>query len=96
MCQCSRDCGFGYKTREVNCVNTKLQEVDVGLCNATRRPKDRRRCSEFPCPFMWNTSPWSEVRMLGNQVIYKGVLGLFFAKLDSILVFLVKATIKYK
>ncbi|XP_052259939.1 A disintegrin and metalloproteinase with thrombospondin motifs 9-like [Dreissena polymorpha] len=57
---CTKDCGFGMKTREVICTNIENEPVNSSLCDVEKRPKDRRRCSEFPCPFMWNTSPWSE------------------------------------
>ncbi|XP_052779988.1 A disintegrin and metalloproteinase with thrombospondin motifs 9-like [Mya arenaria] len=57
---CSRECGFGMKTREVYCSDLEDKSVNVSRCVPEKRPKDRRRCSEFPCPFMWNTSPWTE------------------------------------
>lgn len=59
--QCSKDCGFGEKTRDVYCTDTDNNRVNSSLCDRSKMPKNRRRCSEFPCPFMWNTSPWSEV-----------------------------------
>ncbi|KAL4226991.1 A disintegrin and metalloproteinase with thrombospondin motifs 9 [Mactra antiquata] len=58
--ECSKDCGFGYKTRDVTCTDVSNKIVNSSLCSINNKPKARRRCSEFPCPFMWNTSPWSE------------------------------------
>lgn len=60
--QCSQTCGFGTKDRQVYCVDRRGQRVDPQYCAQQHRPKPRRRCNEFPCPYIWNTSPWSEVR----------------------------------
>lgn len=57
---CTKDCGFGFKKREVFCSDTSNNKVNVSLCDPEKQPKGKRRCSEFPCPFFWNTSPWSE------------------------------------
>ncbi|XP_055999244.1 A disintegrin and metalloproteinase with thrombospondin motifs 9-like [Ostrea edulis] len=58
--QCSQTCGFGTKTRSVYCVDRRGQRVDESLCGQQHQPKSRRRCNEFPCPYIWNTSPWTE------------------------------------
>ncbi|XP_078339581.1 A disintegrin and metalloproteinase with thrombospondin motifs 9-like isoform X1 [Crassostrea virginica] len=58
--QCSQTCGFGTKDRQVYCVDRRGQRVDPQYCAQQHRPKPRRRCNEFPCPYIWNTSPWSE------------------------------------
>ncbi|XP_011434412.3 A disintegrin and metalloproteinase with thrombospondin motifs 9 isoform X1 [Magallana gigas] len=58
--QCSQTCGFGTKNREVYCVDRRGQRVDATFCGQLHKPKSRRRCNEFPCPYIWNTSPWSE------------------------------------
>ncbi|XP_060563969.1 A disintegrin and metalloproteinase with thrombospondin motifs 9-like isoform X2 [Ruditapes philippinarum] len=58
--ECSRDCGFGTKIRDVICADASDKTVNSTLCMSKKKPKSKRRCSEFPCPFMWNTSPWSE------------------------------------
>ena len=59
--QCTKDCGFGQKFRDVTCEDVDHNVVNDSLCEQDEKPKVKRRCSEFPCPFMWNTSPWSEV-----------------------------------
>ncbi|XP_021356963.1 A disintegrin and metalloproteinase with thrombospondin motifs 9-like [Mizuhopecten yessoensis] len=58
--ECSKKCGFGSKTRTVSCVNLDSEEVEDWNCGGEKRPKPKRRCNEFPCPFIWNTSPWTE------------------------------------
>ncbi|XP_041349612.1 A disintegrin and metalloproteinase with thrombospondin motifs 9-like [Gigantopelta aegis] len=58
--QCSKTCGFGKKERFVTCVDLHGSEVSPHLCDIDNKPKIRRRCSEFPCPYIWNTSPWTE------------------------------------
>lgn len=61
LLQCSQTCGFGTKSREVYCVDRRGHRVDATFCGQLHKPKSRRRCNEFPCPYIWNTSPWSEV-----------------------------------
>ncbi|KAK3786425.1 hypothetical protein RRG08_011741 [Elysia crispata] len=58
--QCSHTCGFGKKHRSVTCVDQSGSRVSSHLCDTDRKPRIQRRCSEFPCPFIWNTGPWSE------------------------------------
>ncbi|KAK3601758.1 hypothetical protein CHS0354_016122 [Potamilus streckersoni] len=58
--ECSKTCGFGSKIRTIVCEDVHGNEVNEEFCIADRKPKDKRRCSEFPCPFIWNTGPWSE------------------------------------
>ncbi|ESO96234.1 hypothetical protein LOTGIDRAFT_174945 [Lottia gigantea] len=58
--ECSKTCGFGRKERDVNCVDRQGQPVTSHLCDSESKPKVRRRCSEFPCPYIWNAGPWSE------------------------------------
>ncbi|XP_012936105.1 A disintegrin and metalloproteinase with thrombospondin motifs 9 [Aplysia californica] len=58
--ECSRTCGFGRKHRSVTCVDTAGSRVSSHLCDTDRKPKVKRRCSEFPCPSIWNTGAWSE------------------------------------
>ena len=59
--QCSKTCGFGRKHRPVTCRNRQGVEVSSHLCDVQTKPKTRRRCAEFPCPYIWNTGPWSPV-----------------------------------
>ncbi|CAC5409850.1 A disintegrin and metalloproteinase with thrombospondin motifs 4 [Mytilus coruscus] len=57
--QCSQTCGFGMKTRRVKCVRRDGYHVPDSRCDRGTKPKVKRRCSEFPCPYFWNTSPWT-------------------------------------
>lgn len=47
------------KTRRVKCVRRDGYHVPDNRCNIDKKPKVKRRCSEFPCPYIWNTSPWT-------------------------------------
>ncbi|KAK6176237.1 hypothetical protein SNE40_014557 [Patella caerulea] len=58
--ECSKTCGFGRKEREVTCVDRHGESVTSHLCDKDNKPKVRRRCSEFPCPYIYNAEPWSE------------------------------------
>ncbi|BFZ08740.1 hypothetical protein BsWGS_11778 [Bradybaena similaris] len=58
--ECSRTCGFGHKHRSVICVDLSGERVAAPLCESDKKPKAKRRCSEFPCPYIWNTGSWSE------------------------------------
>ncbi|CAL1547733.1 unnamed protein product [Lymnaea stagnalis] len=58
--ECSKTCGFGRKHRSVTCIEHGGSRVSVHLCDSDTKPKIKRRCSEFPCPYIWNTGPWSE------------------------------------
>ncbi|XP_059166444.1 A disintegrin and metalloproteinase with thrombospondin motifs 9-like [Physella acuta] len=58
--ECSKTCGFGRKHRSVTCVDMNSTRVSSHLCDNEGKPKVMRRCNEFPCPYMWNTGPWSE------------------------------------
>ncbi|KAH9492125.1 A disintegrin and metalloproteinase with thrombospondin motifs 9 [Bulinus truncatus] len=58
--ECSKSCGFGRKHRSSMCLDVKGNRVSSHLCDDDSKPKVTRRCSEFPCPFMWTTGQWSE------------------------------------
>ena len=58
--QCTKTCGFGRKHRQLKCVDMYGSRVSSHLCDSEHKPKTKRRCSEFPCPSIWNTGPWSE------------------------------------
>lgn len=47
----------------MTCVNKQGLDVSYHLCDEKKKPKIRRRCSEFPCPYIWSTGPWSQVRI---------------------------------
>ncbi|KAJ8302105.1 hypothetical protein KUTeg_021092 [Tegillarca granosa] len=58
--ECSKSCGFGTKYRDVTCTDRQGVQVSEDLCMGEKQPKLKRRCSEFPCPYMWHTSPWTK------------------------------------
>ena len=47
LCQCSKSCGTGIKTREVKCLDPSLQPSLA--CNNKRRPHERRPCNKHAC-----------------------------------------------
>ena len=62
--QCSQTCGAGKKLRKVSCVDTVTgQPIDDQLCEKEAKPRVARRCSKIPCPFMWITGDWTQVRL---------------------------------
>jgi hypothetical protein len=63
---CSKPCGIGIQTREVNCIH----EVTRGGGNTVivpnhmcpqPPPTDRQYCNVLDCPVNWHTSEWSKV-----------------------------------
>ena len=61
--QCSRSCGGGSSTRDVQCVDTRdLQPLRPFHCQpGPAKPPARRPCGAQPC-LSWYTSSWREVR----------------------------------
>lgn len=55
-------CGSGKKLRKVTCVDTVTgQPIDDQLCEKDTKPRDSRRCSKVPCPYVWVTDAWTQV-----------------------------------
>lgn len=54
--ECSRSCGRGLETREVNCFLTidgeRQEAVDISQCVefGAGPPVAQRECNDFPCP----------------------------------------------
>ncbi|XP_046474608.1 A disintegrin and metalloproteinase with thrombospondin motifs 9 isoform X1 [Neodiprion pinetum] len=61
---CSKSCGYGTKTRRVDCVaKTGTAEVtveDQKCAGLKRRPKSQRPCQQRPCALTWQEGPWTE------------------------------------
>lgn len=62
---CTKSCGIGIQTREVNCIH----EVAQGSSNTVvipnhmcpqPPPPDRQYCNVLDCPVKWHTSEWSK------------------------------------
>lgn len=67
---CSRSCGGGEQTRQVQCVQRTSQTnvddlADSGCAQPT--PARRQACNTHSCPPVWTIGPWSQVRLLRNQ-----------------------------
>lgn len=61
---CSRSCGGGEQTRQVQCVQrTSQTDVDGQADSRCAQPTPTRRqaCSAHSCPPVWTTGPWSQV-----------------------------------
>uniref|UniRef100_A0A672HX59 ADAM metallopeptidase with thrombospondin type 1 motif, 16 n=1 Tax=Salarias fasciatus TaxID=181472 RepID=A0A672HX59_SALFA len=60
---CSRSCGGGEQTRQVQCVQrTGRSSVDVLADSRCSRPGSARRqaCNTHSCPPAWTAGPWSQ------------------------------------
>ncbi|RWS16311.1 ADAMTS-like protein 1, partial [Dinothrombium tinctorium] len=62
---CSKSCGGGIQTRQVNCIH----EVTRGAANTLvvpneqcpqPQPKKEQSCNVFDCPARWKAEPWSK------------------------------------
>lgn len=61
---CSRSCGGGEQTRQVQCVQrTSQTNVDALADSRCAQPTPARRqaCSTHSCPPVWAAGPWSQV-----------------------------------
>ena len=57
---CSASCGKGIQTRVVDCLDWTDSLVSNNFCEASQKPKDVKRCAVAACPFVWQTTPWSD------------------------------------
>uniref|UniRef100_A0A8C6UWE2 ADAM metallopeptidase with thrombospondin type 1 motif, 16 n=1 Tax=Neogobius melanostomus TaxID=47308 RepID=A0A8C6UWE2_9GOBI len=68
--ECSRSCGGGEQTRQVQCAQkTSSINMDFLLDSQCPQPTPGRRqgCNTHSCPPVWSTGPWSECsRKCGN------------------------------
>lgn len=69
---CSRSCGGGEQTRQVQCVQrTSQTNVDTLADSHCAQPTPARRqtCSAHNCPPVWTTGPWSQVKMQYSALV---------------------------
>ena len=59
--ECSASCGKGYKTRIIQCLDWTNSVVPNQFCDPTTKPKSIGHCKTDACPFVWETSEWSQV-----------------------------------
>ncbi|TNN79764.1 A disintegrin and metalloproteinase with thrombospondin motifs 16 [Liparis tanakae] len=75
---CSRSCGGGEQTRQVQCVQrTSQTNVDTAADSRCVRaaPARRQACSTHSCPPVWTTGPWSQCsRKCGSGLKKRTVL----------------------
>lgn len=68
---CSRSCGGGEQTRQVQCVQrtsqTSVDDLADSRC-AQPTPVRRQACSTHSCPPVWTTGPWSQVSPRENDL----------------------------
>lgn len=56
---CTVTCGGGLQVSPAKCMEKEAGLVEDTYCNATERPKTRKRpCNKHPCPARWWTGPW--------------------------------------
>ena len=70
---CSRTCGTnGIQKRNVTCRRVdgegRNRVVNDRLCLAERKPLFRQTCILAQCPSRWKAGPWSQVRVLLNEL----------------------------
>ncbi|XP_070768114.1 A disintegrin and metalloproteinase with thrombospondin motifs 16 [Enoplosus armatus] len=75
---CSRSCGGGQQTRQVQCVQrtsqTNVDDLADSRC-AQPAPATRQACNAHSCPSVWSTGPWSQCsRKCGNGLRKRTVL----------------------
>uniref|UniRef100_A0A3P9JVS4 ADAM metallopeptidase with thrombospondin type 1 motif 16 n=1 Tax=Oryzias latipes TaxID=8090 RepID=A0A3P9JVS4_ORYLA len=75
---CSRSCGGGEQTRQVQCVQrTNQNNVDARADSGCAQPAPVRRqtCNTHSCPPVWSTGPWSQCsHKCGNGLKKRTVL----------------------
>ena len=68
---CSRSCGGGEQTRQVQCVQRTSQTNADALADsrcAQPTPTRRQACSSHSCPPVWTAGPWSQVSMCESDL----------------------------
>lgn len=64
--QCSKPCGIGIQTRDVNCIHEVTRGggntiiVPNNMCPQPP-PPDRQYCNVLDCPVKWHTTDWTKV-----------------------------------
>ncbi|KAM9783263.1 A disintegrin and metalloproteinase with thrombospondin motifs 16 [Neosynchiropus ocellatus] len=76
--ECSRSCGGGEQTRQVQCVQrsspTRTDNLPDSRC-AAPPPARRQTCNSHSCPPVWTPGPWSQCsRKCGNGLRKRTVL----------------------
>ena len=62
--QCSKLCGKGEQSRQIQCVDLLSKTMSVvgdNLCSGRKKPKEKNYCNRHPCPFVWQAGDWSQV-----------------------------------
>ncbi|XP_053699807.1 A disintegrin and metalloproteinase with thrombospondin motifs 16 [Synchiropus splendidus] len=76
--ECSRSCGGGEQTRQVQCVQRIAQTSTDSLPDSRcvlPTPARRRTCNTHGCPALWTPGPWSQCsRKCGNGLRKRTVL----------------------
>lgn len=74
--QCSKPCGIGIQTRDVNCIHEVTRGggntiiVPNNMCPQPP-PPDRQYCNVLDCPVKWHTTDWTKVSVISScHLIY--------------------------
>lgn len=76
--QCSKPCGIGIQTRDVNCIHEVTRGggntiiVPNNMCPQPP-PPDRQYCNVLDCPVKWHTTDWTKVTVT-NILFYNQLL----------------------
>ncbi|XP_077458454.1 A disintegrin and metalloproteinase with thrombospondin motifs 9 [Stigmatopora argus] len=57
---CSKSCGLGHRSRDLQCIDHLKQEVHEMYCANQIRPPDIESCNVQACEFVWMTGKWTE------------------------------------
>ena len=73
--ECTAQCGVGYRSLEIYCAKIshtegKTQKVDDRYCSGQRKPDDKEGCHGDCNPGGWEYSPWSEVWLLWDTLVF--------------------------
>lgn len=75
--QCSKPCGIGIQTRDVNCIHEVTRGggntiiVPNNMCPQPP-PPDRQYCNVLDCPVKWHTTDWTKVKETEMFFVFVG------------------------
>ncbi|XP_031421068.1 A disintegrin and metalloproteinase with thrombospondin motifs 20 [Clupea harengus] len=57
---CNATCGEGLRSRNVLCVDTRMNPVPNSMCDPLTKPPLHQPCHRAACEYMWMTGAWTQ------------------------------------
>ncbi|XP_041966432.1 A disintegrin and metalloproteinase with thrombospondin motifs 20-like [Alosa sapidissima] len=57
---CNATCGKGMRSRNILCVDTRMNPGHNSMCDPSTKPPLHQPCHRSPCQYMWMTGAWTQ------------------------------------